>query len=93
LAIAVAALAWPRRETIAGAFAVGVTGCAAAYVLTFFLVGVAADFRYGYWCVLADLIGTAAAAVAFIEGRRKQLAQRRSSRAEPFTTLARPDPA
>jgi hypothetical protein len=31
--------------------------------MSFFLVGVAADFRYAYWCVLATLAGAAAAAV------------------------------
>jgi len=47
------ALAWRRRETPEGAFAVGACGSAAIYVLTFFLVGVAPDFRYAYWAVLA----------------------------------------
>jgi hypothetical protein len=64
LAIAVAALAWPARSTPAGAFALGVTGCAIVYVLTFFVVGVASDFRYAYWCVLATLAGGVAAALA-----------------------------
>jgi hypothetical protein len=36
-----------------GAFALGVCGSAAIYVLSFFAVGVASDFRYGYWAVLA----------------------------------------
>ena len=52
LALAVLALAWRARLTPAGAFAVGVTASAVVYVLTFFAVGVAADFRYAYWCVL-----------------------------------------
>jgi hypothetical protein len=56
LATIIAAFTWVRRKTIPGAFALGVAGCAIAYVLTFFLVGVAADFRYGYWCVLAVLV-------------------------------------
>jgi hypothetical protein len=64
LAIAVAALAWPARSTPAGAFALGVTGCASVYVLTFFVVGVASDFRYAYWCVLATLAGGVAIALA-----------------------------
>jgi hypothetical protein len=64
LATAIGALAWSARATASGAFAVGVTGCAIVYVLTFFLVGVAADFRYGYWCVLAMLIAVAPALIA-----------------------------
>jgi len=49
------ALAWRRRETPEGAFAIGACGSAAIYVLTFFLVGVAPDFRYAYWAVLAAI--------------------------------------
>jgi hypothetical protein len=64
LAIAVGSFAWPARATPAGAFAVGVTSSAVVYVLTFFAVGVAADFRYAYWCVLATLAGAMAATLA-----------------------------
>jgi hypothetical protein len=60
--IAVCAFAWRRRNTPAGAFAIGVCGSAAVYVLTFFAVGVASDFRYGYWAVLAGIIGAVAVA-------------------------------
>ena len=66
VAIAVCAAAWPIRATPSGAFALGATGSSVAYVLSFFPFGVAADFRYGYWCVLASLVG----AVAVIAGRR-----------------------
>jgi hypothetical protein len=64
LAVAVGGFAWPARATPAGAFAVGVTSSAVVYVMTFFAVGVAADFRYAYWCVLATLAGAVAAAFA-----------------------------
>jgi hypothetical protein len=64
LAIGVGLFAWPARSTPAGAFALGVTVCATVYVLTFFVVGVAADFRYAYWCVLATLAGGVAATLA-----------------------------
>jgi hypothetical protein len=50
--------AWRRRETPEGAFAIGVCGSAAIYVLTFFAVGVAPDFRYAYWAVLAAITST-----------------------------------
>jgi len=66
IAIAVCAAAWLIRATPSGAFALGATGSSVAYVLSFFPFGVAADFRYGYWCVLASLVG----AVAVIAGRR-----------------------
>jgi hypothetical protein len=55
--------AWRRRETPEGAFALGVCGSAAVYVLTFFAVGVASDFRYGYWAVLAGIAGGVVAAL------------------------------
>src|SRR5262249_33647157 len=64
LACAVAAFAWRTRATPEGAFAVAVTAAAIIYVLTLFPVGVAADFRYVYWCVLATLAGAVAAALA-----------------------------
>jgi hypothetical protein len=65
--IAVCALAWRRRNTPAGTFAIGVCGSAAVYVLTFFAVGVASDFRYAYWAVLASITGTIAVALSPIE--------------------------
>jgi hypothetical protein len=61
LAAAACALAWRRRSTASGAFAVGLTASAVVYVLTFFPLGVASDFRYAYWAVLAGLVGAVAA--------------------------------
>lgn len=66
IAIVVCAFAWPLRATLSGAFALGTSGSAIVYVLSFFPFGVAAEFRYGYWCVLASLVG----AVAVLAGRR-----------------------
>jgi hypothetical protein len=54
--------AWRRRDTPAGAFALGVCGSAVVYLMTFFAVGVATDFRYAYWAVLAGLAGAVAVA-------------------------------
>lgn len=51
--------AWRRRETPEGAFAIGACGSAVIYVLTFFPVGVAPDFRYAYWAVLAAIASAA----------------------------------
>ncbi len=67
LAVVVGASAWRARATPAGAFAVGVTGSAIVYVMTFAVVGVAADFRYAYWCVLATLAGAVAAVLTRYE--------------------------
>jgi hypothetical protein len=64
LAVVVGGFAWPARATPPGAFAVGVTSSAVVYVMTFFAVGVAADFRYAYWCVLATLAGAVPAMLA-----------------------------
>jgi hypothetical protein len=59
--IAVCCFVWRRRETPEGAFAIGICGTAAVYVTTFFAVGVASDFRYGYFAVLATIAGGVAA--------------------------------
>jgi hypothetical protein len=67
ICIAVCAFAWPRRNTPSGVFAIGVCGSAAIYVLTFFTVGVASDFRYAYWAVLASIAGGVAVAIAPVE--------------------------
>ena len=69
LAGTVCVLAWRVRSAPAGAFAVSVTASAIVYLLTFSIVGVASDFRYAYWCVLATLVGAVAAAAAH-RGRR-----------------------
>jgi hypothetical protein len=53
-------LAWRRRHTPEGAFALAACGSASLYVLTFFSAGVASDFRYGYWAVLASITGFSA---------------------------------
>jgi hypothetical protein len=55
--IAVCVLAWRRRNTPAGAFAIGVCGSAAVYVLSYLAVSVGSDFRYAYWAVLASIAG------------------------------------
>jgi hypothetical protein len=55
--IGVCGLAWPRRKMRDGAFAIGLCGTAAIYVATFFAVGVASDFRYGYFAVVATIAG------------------------------------
>jgi hypothetical protein len=60
LCIAVCGFAWRRRDTAARTFVIGACGSAALYVLTFLFVGVASDFRYGYWAVLAGIAGAAA---------------------------------
>src|SRR5205807_1021967 len=54
------ALARRRRNRPEGAFAMAVCGSAVVYVLTLLAIGVATDFRYAYWAVLAGLAGAAA---------------------------------
>ena len=63
-ATAVVALAWRGRATPPGAFAIEVAACAVVYLLSFGVFGVAADFRYAYWCVLAGLAGLVPALLA-----------------------------
>lgn len=54
--IALCGISWNRTPREA-AFVFGVCGSAAAYDLTFYAVGVASDYRYGYWAVLAAIAG------------------------------------
>jgi hypothetical protein len=79
LALAVFLSAWPARSAPAGTFAVAVSACAIVYVMTFFVVGVASDFRYAYWCVLATLAGGVAAMLV----RCDAITDRRRSSQEP----------
>ncbi len=55
--IVVCCVGWRRSPPREAAFALGVCGCATIYVLSFYAVGVASDFRYGYWAVLAGMAG------------------------------------
>jgi hypothetical protein len=55
--IALCWLGWRRSGTREGAFVLGVCGSATIYFMTFLFVGVASDFRYGYWAVLAAIAG------------------------------------
>ena len=71
LAMTVMAAAWPARAIPLGAFAVGISACAIVYLMTFGAVGVASDFRYGYWAVLATLAAAIAAVAAWRDRRRK----------------------
>jgi hypothetical protein len=57
---AICAWAWRKRHAPAGAFAVAVSASAVAYVCTFFFVGVASEFRYAFWAVIAGLTGALA---------------------------------
>ena len=61
ICIAAGALAWRRRDRPAGAFAVAVGASGAVFALSDFAFGVASDFRYGYWAVLAGVSGAVAA--------------------------------
>ena len=49
-------IGWNRRGREA-AFVFAACGSAAVYVLSFYAVGVASDYRYGYWAVLAAMAG------------------------------------
>lgn len=49
--------AWRRRATPEGAFLWGVCGSAALYALSYLPLGVASEFRYVYWTVLASVVG------------------------------------
>jgi hypothetical protein len=57
LCLAVSLFGWRRGDTREGAFALGTCGSAVIYVLSYYPVGVASDFRYAYWAVVAGLVG------------------------------------
>ena len=69
LDLVIVLLAWRRRDSAEGALAFAAAGSAAIYVTTFFLVGVASDFRYAHWAVLAALAGGAALVAANAQPR------------------------
>jgi hypothetical protein len=73
LGVAIVGGAWPARRTPSGAFAISLAAAGILYVMTFGLLGVATDFRYAHWGVVADL---AALVPALLAGR-----ERRSGRA------------
>ena len=54
-------IGWRRHASREAAFALGVCGSATIYVLSFYAVGVASDYRYGYWAVLAAIAGSVVA--------------------------------
>jgi hypothetical protein len=62
LNIGLCLLAWRRRDTASGAFVLGISGAAVVYIMTFLTVGVATDFRYAYFGVLAGISGAVALA-------------------------------
>jgi len=70
-ATAVGALAWRGRATPTGTFAISVAASGIAYILSFGVFGVATDFRYAYWCVLASLAGLVPALLARRDQRSK----------------------
>ena len=57
MCIVVCCVGWRRSPAREAAFALGVCGSATVYVLSFYAVGVASDFRYAYWAVLAGMAG------------------------------------
>jgi len=78
LCAVVALLGWRRRDTPAGTLALGACGSAVVYVLTFAALGVASDYRYAYWAVLAALAGAAVIAPSWRDRRRSADAPPRS---------------
>jgi hypothetical protein len=76
LGVAVVGWAWPARRTQSGAFAISVAGAGIFYLLTFGLLGVATDFRYSHFGMVASLAGLIPALLA-----RRELRDRVSSNA------------
>ena len=70
LSVGIIGWAWPARRTPSGAFAISIAGAGIFYVMTFGVLGVATDFRYAHWAVVAALGGLIPALIA----RREQQA-------------------
>jgi hypothetical protein len=70
LGLALCVLAWRRRAMPDGAFVLGVCGSAVLYVLSYLPLGVASEFRYVYWAVLASAAGAAVLLVPVKQGFR-----------------------
>jgi hypothetical protein len=64
LSCAIVGWAWPARRTPSGAFAISIATAGIFYVMTFGLLGVATDFRYAHWGVVAALAGLVPALLA-----------------------------
>jgi hypothetical protein len=67
LALVPCLLSWRRRDRPAGAFGLATASCAVLYVLSFAVLGVAADFRYAYWGLLGTLAALVGVAIASCE--------------------------
>jgi hypothetical protein len=70
LSVVIVAWAWPARRTASGAFAISIAAAGIFYVMTFGLLGVATDFRYAHWGVVASLAGLVPALLARRDQRR-----------------------
>ena len=68
--ICLCALAWRWRQGPDGAFVLGVCGSATLYVLSYLPLGVASEFRYVYWAVLASAAGAAVLLVPVLQRLR-----------------------
>jgi hypothetical protein len=69
LSLAIIGWAWPARRTPSGAFAISIAAAGIFYVMTFGVLGVATDFRYAHWAVVAALGGFVPALIARREQR------------------------
>src|SRR5262249_32159848 len=67
LAVAVGACAWRALAPPPAPSPSAFTATPAPSALSFSLLGVAADFRYAYWCVLATIAGVVATVLARYE--------------------------
>jgi hypothetical protein len=88
-AAGVGALAWRGRATPSGAFAISVAASGVIYILSFGVFGVAADFRYAYWCVLASLAGLIPALLAW-RAQRSEPVQSKYRTEAPLSSTSIP---
>ncbi len=72
VSIATFAWSWPARGTASGTFAVCIAGAGIFYTLSFGLLGVATDFRYAHWGVVASLAGLVPALLTRAELRAQR---------------------
>jgi hypothetical protein len=87
--VTVFAFAWSRRRTPLGAFAIAICASAIMYMLTFFIVGVASDFRYGYMAVLMAIAGGITIAAPICRDLASSVLKKRPPRAKRCRQLYR----
>jgi hypothetical protein len=83
LGLAIVAWAWPARSSASGAFAISIAASGTVYLLSFGVLGVATEFRYAHWGIVADLAAFVPALIARREERMRKLKEQIAAGVKP----------